>query len=251
MAKKKAKSLPKAITKDEMKLLYMDSPHLAWATFCQSIGVDAITMKSEYPSALWRAEKRRNIINAERERLKDMVVENMSGWIKDVQFTMQKYPQVADAALSIIAHKINSLKEIAEKKEMHKVDSSELSSLASAINTIVQAKHKALMITEFNIDLNAVMDSASQIPEDETKTDAPRQLEIVIKHSGKENYKDDMNSEDRFAEYYDWNKKTEATNNELSVANQILPPEVKDIIRREDKEDADELQKLLDEAENL
>lgn len=256
MSKKKDKSAPKqvskkAISKEEMKAIYMESPHLAWQTFCQEQGVDPLKSKSEYPSALWRAEKRQKIINAERERLKDMVVENMGAWIGDVKTTIQKYPQVADAALGLIAQKIQSMNEMAREKKMHLVDTQQLATLAQAINTITQAKHRALMIDQFNVDLTAMMDSASQVPEDETKTEGPRQLEVVIKHTGQTNYKDDQHAEDRFSDYYDWNNKSDQVSNASLVAQAILPPEVKDMIKAEDAADEDEINKLLKEAENL
>jgi hypothetical protein len=248
-----SKKNKKLISKEEMKQLYMDSPHLAWRAFCQSQGIDVASNSDEYPSALWRAEKRQKIIQAERERLKDMVVENMSAWIADVKNTIQKYPQVADAALGLIAHKIKSLNEIAAKNRMHEVDAQTLSTLATAINTITQAKHRALMIDQFNVDLAAMMDSASQIPEDETKLEAPKQVEIVIKHteSNAGSIKQDTNHLERFTDYYDFNKKKADLSEGSLVEKHLLPDSVKDMIKKEDIEDQDELERLLKEAENL
>lgn len=150
---------------EQMKQLYMASSHLEWGTFARSMGWNAETaeqLNSHYDAWEWVTKKKEILAREQAEQIAELVFDHKSRWHRDVLKTLKDYPEANDAVLAIIKRRINDIVRVIREDESRgagangefkKVQTKELLALASAMKTVTEAKHKSLMIDNWNIQI--------------------------------------------------------------------------------------------------
>lgn len=130
---------------DDLKLRYMQSPHLSWAKFCEAEGLK-YSWRDLYPTAAWVDEKKKIIIKAQGETLAASLFDRRFKWHKDVIHTLEEFPKLCDQVAILLAEQIDFMK----KTQVKDRKVSELVTVAYATKGVVEAKYKALMIDKWS-----------------------------------------------------------------------------------------------------
>lgn len=159
-----------SISEEQVKQLFMQSKHIAWAPFAKSMGWP-VDDRRRYPEFQdWAREKREMIARNQSEEIAESLFSHRPRWHSDVLNTLKEYPEVCDHMMMLLKKRLNDavtlIKEDNKERVQHvqskskkafkpsfdkEFDNSELLKLASAIKVITESKHKALMIDKWNL----------------------------------------------------------------------------------------------------
>lgn len=151
---------------DTVKQLYMASTFIEWTPFAASLGWNEATTRRDYPAAEWITEKRNVMARAQAENIAEAVFQHRGRWHSDVIKTLREYPEANDALLGILKKRMNDIIGVINDDEKNRVlyaqqgleyrsqfkdiKSSELHSLASAVKTVTESKHRSLLIDNWS-----------------------------------------------------------------------------------------------------
>ncbi len=151
---------------ETVKQLYMASTFIEWAPFAASLGWNEATTRREYPAAEWIADKRSVMARVQAENVAEAVFQHRGRWHSDVLKTLREYPEANDALMNILKKRMNDIIGVINDDEKNrvlyvqqglefrpqfpKIKSAELHSLASAIKTVTESKHRALLIDNWS-----------------------------------------------------------------------------------------------------
>lgn len=132
------------------KNLYFESPHIEWLPFAEEMGWDATSSKIKYPVTEWVAEKKDKLAQAALERVSDVLFSQNGSYHREVLKTLCDLPKFCDQIQGLLKKKLDSLTlEIATNN--NSVSISDIQKLANATKSLIEAKHKALLIDRWEI----------------------------------------------------------------------------------------------------
>lgn len=159
---------------EKAKQMYMASPHVEWAPFCQTVNWPEKGSRAIFPVKMWILEKKENIARVASETIMDSMFQEKFEWHKAVLRTMRDYPKMHDTLSFIINTKLNELavqinEDIKAKdangnykdekyKPKFRARISDLTSLAVALKTVTESRHKSLLLHDWSIKLAPQMD---------------------------------------------------------------------------------------------
>lgn len=154
-------------SEDQAKQIYMSSKHISWSDFAESMGWDAHSTQDKFKSGEWVSQKKEELAKKQAEQIGTLLFDHRSRWHKNVLQTLRDYPDAVDRCMAIVMARENEIIEyinhdIKEKKDAEKqnrepnlkfkkVKTGEITSLAMALKTIVETKHKSLLINDWSV----------------------------------------------------------------------------------------------------
>lgn len=187
-------------TPEQIRQLYMASPHIEWIPFAKSMKWDHQKTRAEMPVSEWITEKRNLLAREQAETLAEMVFEHRGRWHKDVLNTLRDYPQANDAMLGILKQRMNDLIQTingdrdafmkwSQNNDVNKppfvpafqkIKTSELTDLTIALSTVTQAKHKSLLLGDWSVSVAEQFTDPSQFEKEADKIkDNEWKVEII------------------------------------------------------------------------
>lgn len=167
--------------KDAMKESFMSSPHVSWTPFAQSVGLDPVRSRQEFASQLWIQEKKQRIALKMADEIADLAFNQKGNWHRDVLNTVKRYPASLDKMFGILEYKmyrhsqmmgqqIANLRQYEEDKTkaatlgiqpppppqtpFDDIKQSDLTSLASAMESLTASKMKSLMLDGWTVKVS-------------------------------------------------------------------------------------------------
>lgn len=168
---------------ERVKELFMKSTYVEWAPFAISIGWNPSASRLKYPVSEWTREKKHNIATVQAETIGDQIFNHRSQWHKQVLETLSTYPKMVDqmtgicmSKMNVLVEQINHDSQNADKiskgksKRAFTANCKDIVSLAQAIDTLVRAKHRSLLIDSWSFKVAETFSEPQQI-QGETKRD--------------------------------------------------------------------------------
>lgn len=178
---------------DAMRLKFMESTHIEWTKFCESIGIEAHRSRQTYPVATWQDDKKKRIAMAEADKLGAMLFDRRFAWHKDVLTTLNIYPKIADQILVQIQRRLTHYSKMTDEEfnmgkkgkkatktepgtpDIMRVTELDLRNMAAAFKEITEAKHRSLLLNDWN-----VKQAQNETERDEEKDVTGSQLKITV-----------------------------------------------------------------------
>lgn len=144
--------LPKTETgrvdKKKIRELYDASEFVEWSSFARSKGYCLKTCYQRLKPIEWVNEKKQRIISAARDQISDFTLCHKGRWIDQIKSTLEQYPMVVDAIMSMVAQ---VLKERQNLKTT--MSAKEISQLASTVKACVETKKSLLFLNQITVDV--------------------------------------------------------------------------------------------------
>lgn len=170
---------------DQVKQLYMRSPHIEWISFANHMKWDNVSSRNSYPVADWVQEKKHILAREQAEQIAELIFDHRSRWHRDVLKTLREYPEANDAMLGILKKRLNDMIQIINEDEQNKIEAAkkgeayspefrkiktgDLLALTAAIKTVTESKHKSLLINDWSVKVAEQFTDPNQFEIDETK----------------------------------------------------------------------------------
>ncbi len=157
------------LDKDQIKILFMASPFIDWTRFAQEWGEETSLSRRQLPVRTWQVEKRNKIAEEQLDILSSRMHERKFQWTADVLDTLDTYPKAIDTAMTIAQAKMSQIADMyndyvefktkprptingrPQRHEFEKLSTIEISALMRGMQSITEAKLKALMIDKWAI----------------------------------------------------------------------------------------------------
>lgn len=165
----------------DLKIRFMQSPHIVWSKFCEAEGLP-YSWRDHYPTAAWVDEKKKIIAQKQGEALGAALFDRRFKWHNDVIHTLNEYPKLCDQVTNLLIDQINHIK----KTDIEKRDVNQIVSLSYAAKGVTEAKYKSLLIDKWNVK-EAEDDSK---PDERQVDELSKGFHMVIKGMGEVSAKD-------------------------------------------------------------
>lgn len=187
---------------DQIKQIYMASPHIEWTPFARSMGWSSLDSRGGLPIEDWIRAKHEILAREQAETIAEAVFVHRGRWHQDVLKTLKEYPEANDAMLGILKKRLNDIIGIINDDERGRVmaaqtgglenfvgrfqmiKNNELLGLAAAIKVCTESKHKALMIHDWSFKVAETFSDPKQFA---TATEREKDSEWKVEIIGGEN----------------------------------------------------------------
>ncbi len=181
---------------DQIRQLYMASPHIEWTPFAVSMGWKSLDSRHGLPIDEWIQQKRDVFAREQAETIAEAVFHHRSRWHQDVLKTLREYPEANDAMLGILKKRLNDIiatinddargavmaaqSGAAFRSQFQAIKTGELLALAASIKVCTESKHKALMINEWSFKVaESFADPKQFARESDRVADSEWKLEVI------------------------------------------------------------------------
>lgn len=201
------------ISEEQVRQIYMASPHLEWASFAKSLGWEPEKTRKAYQSyAKWIQEKKDILARQQAESIAELIFDHRSRWHSDILHTLREYPSVTDTMLNIVKTRLNEVIEaISEDQQEGKLSgkrvtqrfsaykTGELKVLAESIRVLTECKHRSLLISDWSVKVAEQFTDPKQFESvDEKMKDHDWKINVI---GGKTVSNEEL--EKRLMRYYD------------------------------------------------
>lgn len=150
--------------KPAAKRMFFESQFLTWYPFCQSVGWDHKASRNWFPVSLWVEEKTKLYLEKHADEMSDTIFKSKESMTRRILNVLEKHPdtcerlhQVILAQIGIASANIKDNIESAQRNgripDLDKDTTYQLSSLAAALDTVIRAHHKSLLIESWDMKL--------------------------------------------------------------------------------------------------
>jgi hypothetical protein len=153
--------MPKSISKypktETAKKLFMDSEHMTWTEFSNSMGWHPHATRVKYPVASWVREKVQVHDAALAIDVQGMMSSRSANWWKETNKTLSEYPVMIDRIKNVVEYRLSKILRMAKadsdgkESKFDAVETSELRQLAIAGKALVEAKMQILMLKDVQV----------------------------------------------------------------------------------------------------
>ncbi len=187
------------IDKDRVHRLYMESPHVSWTSFAESLGWNASRMRSEFPVLNWIEEKRKLLQSTASERISELLFREEGRWHTEVLEALQEFPELGRQLFHILTKKVQSL----ESRDISKIPTSELVKLAQAFKIMTEAQHSALLIDRWTFE--AAIQASKEVSDEPSRESSTHlDTEVTINNGdGTRTYATAAELQKMFSRWYD------------------------------------------------
>jgi len=150
--------------KQAAKRMFFESQFLTWYPFCQSVGWDHKASRNWFPVSLWVEEKTKLYLEKHADEMSDTIFKSKESMTRRILGVLEKHPETCErlhqailAQIGIASANIKATIEEAQKRnrtpDLDKDTTYQLSSLSQALDTVIRAHHKSLLIESWDMKL--------------------------------------------------------------------------------------------------
>lgn len=143
--------MSRKIDREVVKTWFFESPHFEWTPFADGLGWNPAITRSQFPVKEWIEAKKSCFQAAALERISSAIFAREGAYHREVLKTLEDLPKLCDQISALLTLKTASLaaKFLADADS---VSVSDIGKLATAAKTLIEAKHRSLLIDKWQIE---------------------------------------------------------------------------------------------------